>query len=231
MFEDLTNQIFGNLKVIKRAENRKSSTYWLCECQCDNKTLKEVRASHLKSGRIRSCGCLYKERLRSNVPPNIFEYRENYKVGITDKNEEFYYDIEDAKLVENYNWYFDKDGYVVARINGKGIKLHKLLINTSNKVDHKNRLRYDNRRNNLREATNSQNGMNIKIRKDNSSGVTGVGWCNKKNCWRARIIISGKEKHLGYFDDFNKAVEERQKAELKYFGEFSPLYKDYKKII
>jgi hypothetical protein len=219
--------MFGLLKVIKRAENRNHNTYWLCECQCENKTLKEVRASHLKSGRINSCGCLYKERKRSEVPPNIFDFIEDYKIGYTDTNQKFYYDISDAQIIEQYNWYFDKDGYVVTRINGKGIKLHKLLMNTSNKVDHKNRLKYDNRRNNLRIATNSQNGMNIDIRKDNTSGVTGVGWHSKNNCWRARITVNGQEIHLGNYNIFEEAVKARQEAELKYFGEFSPLYKSY----
>jgi hypothetical protein len=226
VFQDLTGQMFGKLKALKRAENKGHQTYWLCECQCQNKTLKDVRASHLTSGRIKSCGCLYKERIRSEVPPNIFDFKDNYKVGFTDANQEFYYDISDSKTVECHSWYFDKDGYVVTRINGKGIKLHKLLMDTSNKVDHKNRLKHDNRRHNLRVATNSQNGMNINIRKNNNSGVTGVGWHSQHKCWRARITINGEEIQLGYFDNFDDAVQSRHKAELMYFGEFSPLYKD-----
>jgi len=224
MLKDLIGQMFGKLKVIKRADDKNKKPYWLCECQCHNKTLKIVRGSHLTSNRIKSCGCLYKERIRSEVPPNKFLFREYYKIGITDYNEEFYYDIADASLIEQYSWYFDKDGYVVARINKKGVKLHKLITNTDykTKVDHKNKHRYDNRRINLRQATNSQNGMNIDIRKDNTSGVTGVGWSKKYESWRARITYEGKEIHLGYFDDFDEAVKIRLEAEKKYFKEFSP---------
>jgi hypothetical protein len=231
VLKDLTGQIFGLLKVIKRAENRNGKTYWICECQCKNKTIKEVRGSHLKSERIRSCGCLYKERERSKVPPNIFDFKDDYKVGYTDTNQEFYYDMGDSQIVETHNWYFDRDGYVVARIDGKGVKLHKLLMNTSSKVDHRNRRRYDNRRNNLRIATKYQNGMNINIRKDNSSGVTGVGWHSREDCWRARITIEGKQINLGNFDNFENAVKARHDAELMYFGEFSPLYNNCKQII
>lgn len=222
--KDLTGQIFGRLKVIEKAEKKNSQAYWLCECQCVDKTLKEVRGSHLTSGRIQSCGCLYKERTRSKVPPNMFEFREDYKVGYTDDNREFYYSICDAKEVEKYSWYFDKDGYVIARINGKGVKLHKFIMKTNNKVDHKNRCKNDNRRNNLRTANNNQNGMNINIRQDNNSGVTGVSRTSDDNYWRARITVEGKEIHLGSFDNFEDAVEARQSAELKYFGEYSPLY-------
>lgn len=55
---DLTGQQFGKLTAIKRAENRGSKTYWLCECECGNQ--KEVQTSHLRSGLIKSCGCLNK---------------------------------------------------------------------------------------------------------------------------------------------------------------------------
>lgn len=224
MLEDLTNQMFGRLKVIKRTENKNNNTYWLCECQCKNKNMKEIRASHLKSGRIQSCGCLYKERIRSEVPPNIFDFKEDFKVGYTDTNQEFYYDTSDSEEVEKYKWYFDRDDYVVARINGKGIKLHKLLMNTSEKIDHKNRLKYDNRRSNLRVVTNCQNGTNINIRKDNTSGITGVGWHIRHDAWASRITVNGKLLHLGYFNNFEEAVKSRREAELLYFGEFSPLY-------
>jgi len=196
---------------------------WLCECQCVDKNVKVVRGTHLKSNRIQSCGCLYKERIRSKVPPNKFEFSEDHKVGYTDTNREFYYDVTDAKLVELYSWYFDKDGYVVARIDGKGIKLHKLLLGLNNKIDHKNRHRYDNRRNNLRVASNSQNAMNIKLRSDNNSGVTGVGWQSVMNLWRARITVDQKEIQLGTFGDFDEAVNARKEAEIKYFGEFAPI--------
>lgn len=58
---DLTGQQFNRLKVIRRAPNRGKQTYWLCECQCENKTLKEVRGADLKNGTTKSCGCWKKE--------------------------------------------------------------------------------------------------------------------------------------------------------------------------
>ena len=41
----------------------------------------------------------------------------------------------------------------------------------------------------------------------------------KREKWTAAIIFKGKQIHLGYFDDFNSAVEAREKAEIEYFGE------------
>jgi len=55
---DLTGQTFGNLLVIKEDKIIKHKKYWLCECQCSNKTIKSVETSHLKNGHTKSCGCL-----------------------------------------------------------------------------------------------------------------------------------------------------------------------------
>ena len=62
--EDLTGQRFGKLTVLQRAEdkiykNGQKRSCWLCQCDCGNK--KEVAAHHLKSGEIKSCGCIKNE--------------------------------------------------------------------------------------------------------------------------------------------------------------------------
>lgn len=51
--EDLTGKRFGNWLVIRYVGNQK----WLCECQCENHTLKEVKSTYLKKGTSTSCGC------------------------------------------------------------------------------------------------------------------------------------------------------------------------------
>lgn len=56
LLHDLTNKKFGRLKVINRAPNNKDrKTQWNCICDCGNKTI--VRAGHLTTGGIKSCGC------------------------------------------------------------------------------------------------------------------------------------------------------------------------------
>ena len=62
-FEDLTGQKFGKLVVLFRTENKIESNgrkrvMWHCKCDCGNET--DVRASDLKMGKIKSCGCLKK---------------------------------------------------------------------------------------------------------------------------------------------------------------------------
>lgn len=63
---DLTGQKFGMLTVICRAqdyvqENGRHRVMWLCECECGN--TKVIKGDSLKSGAIRSCGCLAKALL------------------------------------------------------------------------------------------------------------------------------------------------------------------------
>ena len=52
---DLTGKEFGRWKVIKYSGNKK----WLCECSCENKTVREVDGNSLKRGLSKSCGCLH----------------------------------------------------------------------------------------------------------------------------------------------------------------------------
>jgi hypothetical protein len=59
---DLTGKKFGKLTVIERAERPEDASavgvYWLCECDCEDKNRKVVHGGTLKSGGVKSCGCL-----------------------------------------------------------------------------------------------------------------------------------------------------------------------------
>lgn len=59
---DLTGQTFGWLKVLERAENSKDGkARWLCECKCGTKKI--IIGTHLRRGKIVSCGCYSKDQL------------------------------------------------------------------------------------------------------------------------------------------------------------------------
>lgn len=65
-------------------------------------------------------------------------------------------------------------------------------------LDHINRIRDDNRLDNLREASDSTNLQNMGISKRNKSGYKGVSMQSGR--WCARIMVNFKEVHLGRFD-------------------------------
>lgn len=85
-------------------------------------------------------------------------------------------------------------------------------------IDHKNGNGRDNRISNLRTVDNKQNAMNSRARKS-KSGHTGVRWHSVGKKWNARIVVDGKEKSLGMFDEIQDAVKARKAAEQKHgFG-------------
>lgn len=110
-------------------------------------------------------------------------------------------------------------GYIDIKIKGQIIRAHRLAWihvygHCDKKLDHKNRIKSDNRIDNLRETTPRDNSINTGIRSHNRSGVTGV--CFARNRWRAQISIDGKQKYLGEFTSFSDAVNARKDAESLY---------------
>jgi len=81
-------------------------------------------------------------------------------------------------------------------------------------VDHIDGDRDNNRWANLREANNAENARNMRLKKNNSSGICGVSrLVRKTEKWRARITVSGSERHLGVFDSLEKAIAARMAAQ------------------
>lgn len=123
--------------------------------------------------------------------------------------------------------YENDQGYIIIAVNGAQYHAHRLawLYMTgdwpSQQIDHKNRDKGDNRWSNLRLATPAQNGQNSTIRKSNRAGIKGVGWSKVQRMWRARIVIEGKERHLGYFRDIESAQRAYADAAARHFGEFA----------
>jgi len=123
-------------------------------------------------------------------------------------------------------------GYYTVVLCLKGIqkthKIHRLvgdhfIENPENKrcIDHINHERTDNRAENLRWATTSENNMNASIKSNNTSGYPGVYFDKRRNKWVARISINGKETQLGYFLTIEEAIEARKQAEIQYYGEYA----------
>lgn len=74
-------------------------------------------------------------------------------------------------------------------------------------IDHINRDATDNRWCNLRPAIHIDNGRNLSMKRNNTSGVTGVSWCNRRGKWRAYGKKDGRQHWLGYHDDIDLAAK------------------------
>ena len=250
---ELVGQKFNRLTVIKEGEPKKyydkssgryiTRSMWWCKCDCGNEDLVLVSGTSLKNGKTKSCGCLRdevsgKRIAKYNKENGIKKQKRNkyvltgeYGIGwTTNTNREFYFDLKDYDKIKDYAWMEHKlsGGYTALETNDKEarktIRFHYLLGKKG--WDHINRNPFDNRSSNLRECTDRGNALNHSIRKDNTSGVTGVHYIKQNNKWQARISIGGgKRRSLGYFDTYEEAVEARIKAEKELYGEWSPLYK------
>jgi len=91
-------------------------------------------------------------------------------------------------------------------------------------VDHRNLNRLDNRRENLRTATHSQNMQNrVKIRVKTTSQFIGVHWDPVERKWRAQISHQKKHLYLGRFQNEIDAAKAYDRAAIKYHTEFARL--------
>lgn len=88
-------------------------------------------------------------------------------------------------------------------------------------LDHINGNRLDNRLENLRPATTSQNACNRALSRSNTSGVKGLSWAKKEQKWLACINVNGKNKNLGYFENKELGVEFLELAREMVHGSYA----------
>jgi len=137
---------------------------------------------------------------------------------------------ESDRDLSDLNWYFkDSRGSIYARRGycKKVIYIHRLIcerilnrsLNPGELVDHKNGITLDNRRENIRVCSSSQNGMNKSIQRNNKLGYKGVTIHQGKI--RATIVVDRKSLHIGYFSTLEEAHKAYCVAAVEYFGEFA----------
>lgn len=140
---------------------------------------------------------------------------------------------EDYEELSQWKWYYkaqpDSNGGYAARntayVRGKSrttIKMHRQLLSPEPRfeVDHINGDKLDNRRENLRVVTKSQNQWNRKKQKG-SSQYKGVYWNKRCNKWFAQIQYKGKFHYLGLHEDEKDAALAYQEAAHRLFKEYA----------
>lgn len=144
---------------------------------------------------------------------NIIEFR------VANIDEYGLCDIEDWGKIKNHSWYKNQDGYLITNIDKKPVRLHYLILPKKEGyvVDHANRNRLDNRKSNLRYATNRANAINREKPCNNRTGRIGVGFSTRLNKYIAYININKKRKQLGKYNSLEEAIMVREEAEEKYY--------------
>ena len=140
----------------------------------------------------------------------------------------------DFDSLSQYKWYARKTKnalYVerqvfLGKIDGirraKSIKMHRDILGLDDGtiiVDHKNRDTLDNRRDNLRVCTHSQNNHNKPVMKRSLSGEKNIS--KIKNKWRVMVSIDKKNHFIGLFYTIEEAKASRDEFRRNKLGQFA----------
>lgn len=139
----------------------------------------------------------------------------------------------DINVVANFKWYLSKAGYPATYGTydstikfPRPVSLHQLLypsIKRGYVVDHINRNKLDNRRNNLRVCTQSQNSYNKSKPKNSKNKYKGIRKINKKynHSYTASITKNGKKYEIKNINSEYEAANIYDMMAEELFGEYA----------
>lgn len=134
-------------------------------------------------------------------------------------------DDQDYDLFSTLKWSRSGNGDVQAWFDGGMVSMHALVMgkNPGFEIDHKNRNKLHNYRENLRFCTRPQNSANKVKYSNNTSGYKGVTWEKSTGKFAARITVNYKSITLGRFETAKEGAQAYNDAALFHFGEFARL--------
>jgi HNH endonuclease/AP2 domain len=152
----------------------------------------------------------------------------SYRLIPLTQNKNAMVDIGDFDWLNQWNWRvtWNEENcqfYAVRSKGRKNILMHRQIMGFPKEVDHGNRDGLDNRRENLRACTSSQNKMNTRIRKNSRTGFRGVHIRPENGRFSAQIQLNGKANRLGCFATAEEAARVYDKAAKELHGEFATL--------
>lgn len=137
-------------------------------------------------------------------------------------------DADDMPSLSAFSWHWNA-GYAArhVRVDGrvKKIYMHREILSAppDQEVDHINSNGLDNRRENLRWCTHSQNMANGRFGNSGRSRFRGVSLDVRCGKWRATLYVDRKQRWLGYHVRELDAAAAYNVAALAAFGEFARL--------
>lgn len=138
-------------------------------------------------------------------------------------------DEEDFDTISSVNWNAHPEKhrwYATGKINDRAVKMHRMILGVTDSsviVDHIDGDGLNNRKSNLRIATNSENLCNQRPRENFTSKYKGVHWDRFNNKWRVQVQKGKTVVRVGRFDDETEAALAYNEAAKELQGEFARL--------
>lgn len=144
----------------------------------------------------------------SNLNKEILNEYFNYSNGNLYWKKKTGYKVVVGKLVGNK---LSSHGYKTLGFNGKKYYQHQIVFFMHHGylpecIDHINQNRTDNRIENLREVTISQNGQNSRLNKRNLTGVKGISFNKSRNQYAVQKMINRQSIFGGWFYKLEDAI-------------------------
>ncbi len=127
------------------------------------------------------------------------------EIPLKNSDKTFLVDDEDFEKFSQFEWKLASSGYPYIMMTA-----HKFLLGNQEKgkvIDHLNRDKLDNRKENLRICTQLENVQNRSKKTGCTSKYRGVSWDKKKNKWALQAFYNGKMLYYGYFDSEEEAAK------------------------
>lgn len=213
---ELEGMKFNRLLVVGRAENTPNgSARWNCLCDCGNTSV--VVGSKLRSGKIKSCGCWNKERIgkmnlshghnKGRSQSATYDSWRAMKERCYNKKNKRYESYGGKGIIVCDRWKNSFENFLEDMgERPEGMTLDRIDVNGNYEP------------NNCRWVDATTQAYNIGLRKDNTSGRTGVARSANGKRWIAYIRFKNQQVYLGTFDSFDDAKSARESAEIKYYG-------------
>lgn len=154
---------------------------------------------------------------------------DSYRIIPLTKGQNTLVDVADFERLSKFSWhaYWDARGktFYARRTlpNGKTLSMHRMILGCKHgeEADHVSWDTLDNRRNNLRRCTHTENVRHRRKRSTSTSGMIGVSFHKRTKTWDARIFVKGRLNHIGCFktaEEAGRAYDARARVVFKEFA-------------
>lgn len=193
----MKNKRFGRLVAVELAKKNNRSA-WLCQCDCGN--TKIVRADHLQSGAVKSCGCLNADKKKERFKDMTDFENDNFKV--IEKVESHNQRVQWLCLCKHCSNTTVLNSSEIAKTKSCG------CLKKSASAEY------------MAQIRDFESLKSTKPTKKNTTGVRGVYVRNRRRItkYQAFISVNKKPKYLGTFDSIEEAAKARKQAERDFWG-------------